>query len=138
VRAWLAPQGRFFMHVFVHRTTPYSFDARDVTDWMSRYFFSGGMMPSDDLAFRFQDDLRVLRRWRWDGTHYARTAEAWLRNMDARRPAAFQALEEAYGRADAPLWWTRWRIFFMSCAEMFGYDDGQQWWVAQYLFAARP
>jgi len=138
VRAWLAPQGRFFMHVFVHRTTPYSFDVRDVTDWMSRYFFSGGMMPSDDLAFRFQDDLRVLRRWRWDGTHYARTAEAWLRNMDARRPAAFQALEEAYGRADAPLWWTRWRIFFMSCAEMFGYDDGQQWWVAQYLFAARP
>lgn len=138
VSGWLAPEGRFFMHVFVHRSTPYAFEPRDDSDWMSRHFFSGGMMPSDDLALRCQDNLRVLRQWRWDGTHYARTAEAWLANMGRRRPAVWQALQQAYGAADAGLWWVRWRLFFLSCAELFGYDDGQQWWVAHYLFGARP
>ncbi|HET9206314.1 MAG TPA: cyclopropane-fatty-acyl-phospholipid synthase family protein [Burkholderiaceae bacterium] len=138
VRTWLEPNGRFFMHVFVHAGAPYAFEARDESDWMSRYFFSGGMMPSDDLAMRCQDDLRVLRHWRWDGTHYARTAEAWLRNMDRRRPEVWRALQLAYGPDHAGLWWVRWRLFLMSCAELFAYDRGQQWWVAHYLFAARP
>jgi cyclopropane-fatty-acyl-phospholipid synthase len=104
---------------------------------MSRHFFSGGMMPSDDLALRCQDDLRLLRQWRWDGTHYARTAEAWLANMDRRRDAVWRTLQQAYGPQHAGLWWTRWRLFFLSCAELFGHDKGQQWWVAHYLFGAR-
>jgi len=137
VRDWLTPEGRFFMHVFVHRSTPYAFEPRDASDWMSRHFFTGGMMPSDDLALRCQDDLRVLRRWRWDGTHYARTAEAWLANMERRRPAVWRALQQAYGVGQAGLWWVRWRLFFLSCAELFSYEDGQQWWVAHYLFGAR-
>jgi len=137
VRGWLRPDGRFFMHVFVHRSTPYAFEPRDDSDWMSTHFFSGGMMPSDDLALRCQDDLRVLGQWRWDGTHYARTAEAWLANMERRRPAVSRALEQAYGSDEAALWWVRWRLFFLSCAEMFAYDNGQQWWVAHYLFDAR-
>jgi cyclopropane-fatty-acyl-phospholipid synthase len=95
-------------------------------------------MPSDDLALRCQDDLRVLRQWRWDGTHYARTAEAWLANMERRRPEVWRALQQAYGAEHAGLWWVRWRLFFLSCAELFGYDEGQQWWVAHYLFGARP
>ena len=137
VGKWLTPGGRFFMHVFVHRSTPYLFVERDASDWMSRYFFSGGMMPSDDLALHFQDDMRLVRRWRWDGTHYERTANAWLDNMDARRSAIWPVLESTYGRDDAAQWWMRWRVFFMSCAELFGYDRGQQWWVSHYLFERR-
>jgi cyclopropane-fatty-acyl-phospholipid synthase len=138
VRGWLRDDGRFFMHVFVHRSTPYAFVPRDAGDWMSRHFFSGGMMPSDDLALRCQDHLRLARRWRWDGTHYERTANAWLANLDANRAAAWPELEQAYGARDAALWWERWRIFFMSCAELFGYDRGQQWWVSHYLFEPAP
>ncbi len=134
VAGWLEPQGRFFMHVFVHRGTPYSFEARDASDWMARHFFSGGMMPSDDLALRFQDDLSLVARWRWSGTHYARTAEAWLANMDARREPVTSILAQTYGAEHAALWWTRWRLFFMSCAELFGHDQGREWWVAHYLF----
>ena len=137
VREWLKADGRFFMHVFVHRLTPYAFVERGDDDWMSRYFFSGGMMPSDDLALRFQDDLRIARVWRWDGTHYERTANAWLANMDARRAAIQPILEQTYGREQMTAWWMRWRIFFMSCAELFGYDRGQQWWVSHYLFEQR-
>jgi len=134
VHDWLVPGGRFFMHVFCHRSTPYAFIDEGPGDWMSRYFFSGGMMPSDDLALRFQDRLRLVQRWRWDGRHYARTAEAWLANMDARRAQLWPILCRTYGEENAQQWWSRWRVFFMACAELFGCDAGQQWWVAHYLF----
>ena len=137
IAGWLEPGGRFFMHVFVHRSTPYAFEDRDESDWMSRHFFSGGMMPSDDLPLRFQEDLALIGRWRWDGTHYARTSEAWLTNMDARRAQIWPILERTYGPRHAALWWTRWRLFFLSCAELFGYDGGQEWWVGHYLFEPR-
>jgi cyclopropane-fatty-acyl-phospholipid synthase len=136
VARWLAPQGRFFMHVFAHRDAPYAFVERDASDWMSKHFFSGGMMPSDDLALHCQDDLKLAQRWRWDGTHYERTAEAWLRNMDDERDALMPLFESTYG-IDADVWWMRWRLFFMSVAELFGYADGQQWWVSHYLFDKR-
>jgi cyclopropane-fatty-acyl-phospholipid synthase len=134
VNTWLAPQGRFLMHVFCHREVPYLFESRDSSDWMSRHFFSGGMMPSDGLAARFQDHLRLQRQWRWNGMHYQRTAEAWLENMDARRDAVCEVLAKAYGEREVDLWWGRWRMFFMACAELFGYDRGQQWWVSHYQF----
>lgn len=137
VAGWLAPGGRFFMHVFTTRGAPYAFEERDASDWMSRFFFSGGMMPSDDLALHFQDDMRLLRRWRWDGTHYERTSNAWLANMDQKWPAVKPVLAQAYGAEQVDLWRQRWRIFFMSVAELFGYDKGQQWWVSHYLFEKR-
>jgi cyclopropane-fatty-acyl-phospholipid synthase len=137
VAGWLRPGGRFFMHVFAHRSTPYPFEARDASDWMSEHFFSGGMMPSDDLALHFQDHLRLVQRWRWDGRHYARTAQAWLARMDAKRAALWPVLEATYGREQAGLWWMRWRLFFMSVAELFDFDEGQQWWVSHCLFERR-
>ena len=136
VARWLNPRGRFFMHVFAHRGASYPFVERDASDWMSKQFFSGGMMPSDDLALQCQDDLRLLNRWRWDGTHYQRTSEAWLRNMDDERAALWPLFERTYG-SEAGVWWQRWRLFFMSVAELFGFEGGQQWWVSHYLFERR-
>ena len=137
VARWLNPEGRFFMHVFAHREAPYAFVERDASDWMSKHFFSGGMMPSDDLALHCQDDLRLMQRWRWDGTHYQRTSEAWLRNIDDHRDTLMPLFEQTYGREQAGVWWMRWRLFFMSVAELFGYDGGRQWWVSHYLFDKR-
>jgi len=134
VHDWLDPGGRFFIHVFCHRSTPYAFVDTGPSDWMSRYFFSGGMMPSDELVLRFQDKLRFLKRWRWDGRNYQKTANAWLANIDARRADVLPVLAATYGEANAAQWLQRWRIFFMACAELFGYRDGQEWWVSHYLF----
>ena len=138
VHGWLRDEGRFFMHIFCHRSTPYEFVDRGPADWMSRHFFSGGIMPSDDLPLRFQDHLQIDRHWRWDGTHYEKTANAWLANMDARRDAVMPVLARTYGESEARRWWMRWRIFFMACAELFGHEDGQEWWVGHYLFRRLP
>jgi len=134
IHGWLKPGGRFFKHIFVHRNVPYEYVDQGPADWMSRHFFAGGIMPSNDLPLRFQDDLKFLRRWSWGGTHYEKTANAWLDNLDANRAAVLLILADTYGVAAAEQWLQRWRIFFMSCAELFGYLNGQEWWVSHYLF----
>jgi cyclopropane-fatty-acyl-phospholipid synthase len=134
VRRWLRPGGQFFMHVFVHRATSYLFEDRGPADWMSRQFFTGGMMPSAGLPLACQDHLACVARWQWDGTHYEKTANAWLANMDAARETLWPVIERVYGKAHARAWWGRWRIFFMACAELFGYEEGRQWGVSHYLF----
>jgi cyclopropane-fatty-acyl-phospholipid synthase len=137
ISGWLRPGGRFFMHIFCHRDVPYAFEDRNDTDWMSRHCFSGGMMPSDDLPLHFQEHLRVLRQWRWNGRHYEKTANAWLQNMDRNRQILWPILQRTYGPEFTRQWWMRWRMFFMACAELFGYDNGRQWWVSHYLFEKR-
>lgn len=137
VAQWLSPGGLFFKHIFVHRNAAYPFDVKAEDDWMSQYFFSGGMMPSDDLPLYFQDDLKLIDKWRWDGRHYEKTANAWLANMDHHHDALTPVLQSIYGQAEAEMWRQRWRIFFMACAELFGYDEGQTWWVSHYLFSKK-
>ncbi len=137
VARWLKPGGLFFKHIFVHRSTAYTFDVKAEDDWMSQYFFSSGMMPSDQLPLYFQDDLKIIDTWRWNGTHYQKTANAWLTNMDSHHAELTPVLQSIYGQADAERWRQRWRIFFMACAELFGYNQGQTWWVSHYLFSKR-
>jgi cyclopropane-fatty-acyl-phospholipid synthase len=137
VAGWLKDDGRFFMHVFSHRQSVYAFEVKNASDWMSEHFFSGGMMPSDDLALYFQNDLQIVNTWTWNGNHYAKTAEAWLRNMDANKDQVFLLIAKIYGEQQAQTWWMRWRLFFMACAESFAYAKGQQWHVRHYLFQKR-
>lgn len=135
VSTWLKPDGRFFMHIFCHRSCTYAFEDNGPGDWMSRHFFSGGIMPSADLPLRFQRDLNIEAQWRWSGQHYERTANAWLANTDRESDAIKALFAEVYGQDKAQQWVQRWRIFFMACAELFGYREGQEWFVSHYLFS---
>lgn len=131
---WLLPGGKFLMHIFAHRQTPYAFEVQGEDDWMSRYFFSGGIMPCDDLPLRFQQHLQFVRRWRWDGRHYARTARAWLHNMDAHAAQLTPVLQQTYGVQEAEKWRMRWRLFYLAVEALFAARRGQEWWVSHYLF----
>ena len=138
ISRWLAPAATLFVHIFTHRTFAYPFEIRDASDWMARYFFTGGIMPSDDLLGYFQRNLRLIQHWQVDGTHYQKTSECWLANMDRHRDRVSKILSDTYGEAHARRWWVYWRVFFMSCAELFGYSRGQEWLVSHYLFENRP
>lgn len=134
---WLKADGALFVHIFAHRTLMYPFETDGGDNWMGRHFFTGGLMPAADTLLHFQRDLRLEQRWLLDGTHYQRTAEHWLANQDAARERVMPVLIATYGEAAARIWWQRWRMFWMACAELFGYDGGQQWLVAHYLFRPR-
>jgi cyclopropane-fatty-acyl-phospholipid synthase len=134
IAGWLEPHGTLFVHIFTHKMYAYPFEVRDETDWMAKYFFSGGIMPSDDLLLYFQKDLTLTHHWQVDGTHYRRTAEQWLANMDAHRAQIEPILAATYGKDQMLRWWVYWRVFFMSCAELWGYAGGREWMVSHYLF----
>src|SRR5215813_6013732 len=127
IASWMKPATTLFVHIFTHKRFAYAYEVRDASDWMSQYFFTGGIMPSDDLLLYFQDDVKIREHWRVSGTHYAKTAEAWLGNMDAHRAEILPLFEQAYGgtapaqsesRKEALRWWVYWRVFFMACAEL--------------------
>lgn len=134
VASWLRPDGRLFVHVFTHRVHAYPY----TDSWLAREFFSGGIMPSHDLLLHYQRDLLLLDRWAIDGTHYERTSNAWLANLDANRDAALAAFtDDGPSESEARRRLALWRVFFMACAELWGYRGGREWLVSHYLFAPR-
>jgi cyclopropane-fatty-acyl-phospholipid synthase len=137
IARWLRPGGLFFLHIFTHSRIAYHFAERSRTDWMSRHFFTGGMMPSDDLVSRVADPLELRTHWRVNGRHYQRTAELWLENMDRHRARILPLFGSVYGAGEAKRWWVYWRVFFMSCAELWGYRGGTEWIVSHYLLEKR-
>lgn len=137
IASWLVADGRLFVHSFVHRSVPYLFEVRDDSDWMAKYFFTGGIMPSDHLLLYFADDMQVESHWRIKGTHYGQTSRAWLANMDRHKGALMPLFVDTYGADQATRWWVYWRVFFMACEELWHYRDGEEWFVSHYRFRKR-
>jgi cyclopropane-fatty-acyl-phospholipid synthase len=130
IGGWVEPDGRLFVHVFAHRRFAYPFEVDGDGDWMARHFFTGGIMPAHELLSHVPGPFEVEERWLVPGTHYARTAEAWLERLDAGRDRARAALAAGLSPREAELQLGRWRIFFLACAELFGYSGGEEWVVS--------
>lgn len=137
ISGFLKDGAKMFIHIFTHKELTYLFEVKDDTDWMSKYFFTGGMMPSDHYLLYFQEHFKIQNHWRVNGTHYSKTSEAWLSKMDQHKDVIMPLFEKTYGKDQAVKWWVYWRIFFMSCAELWGYDHGNEWFVSHYLFEKR-
>jgi cyclopropane-fatty-acyl-phospholipid synthase len=131
VRTWVKPEGRVFIHIFTHRSTPYRFDHNDEADWIGKYFFTGGIMPSHGLISHFPDLFEVEADWMWNGRHYELTALDWLANFDRNAGAISKVLKGVYG-AEAGVWYKRWRLFFLATAGLFGHSRGEEWGVSHY------
>lgn len=136
ITGWMKADALLFIHIFSHKNLSYPYATEDKKNWLAQYFFTGGIMPSQDLLLFFQQDVRLQNRWRVNGKHYQKTCEAWLQNMDGRKAEIMGIFRNVY-REKALRWWVYWRIFFMSCAELFGYRDGEEWFVSHYLFEKR-
>lgn len=137
ISGWIAHGGAAFVHVFAHSTYAYPYETGSEADWMARTFFTGGVMPSQTLLPEAADPFFYLDgQWWLDGTHYERTCNEWLRRLDENIEAIREILEPVYGD-DGDLWVQRWRMFFMSCAELFGYSEGREWGVVHHLLRLR-
>ncbi|NBB27458.1 cyclopropane-fatty-acyl-phospholipid synthase family protein [Cellulophaga sp. BC115SP] len=134
ISSFLKPSGKLFVHIFTHKEYAYKFEVIDESDWMSKYFFTGGIMPSDHLLFYFNDHLSVDKHWHVNGTHYGKTSEAWLQKMDAHKAQIMPLFEQTYGKDQAVKWWVYWRLFYLACAELFAYNGGNEWMISHYLF----
>lgn len=137
IASWLKNDGKFFAHIFTHSFGAYHFEYQNKSDWMSKYFFSGGMMPAEDLFHHFQADLKLDHQWQLSGKHYAKTARAWLENMDRQRSDIMAIFETTYGPTEALKWWRYWRVFFMACEELWAFRSGKEWTVSHYLFSKK-
>lgn len=131
---WLKSDGKLFVHVFSHHTYAYPFETDGDKDWMARYFFSGGIMPSHNLFSNYDQYLKITNDWQHSGTHYQKTLDAWLRKQEAAKPEILKIFSNTYGPDNAETWFHRWRMFFMACSELFGYAKGTEWGVSHYLF----
>ena len=140
ISCWMKDDGKLFVHIFTHKEFAYKFEVNDDTDqagWMSNHFFTGGIIPSNDLLFYFNEHLIKENFWIVNGMHYAKTSEAWLKNMDSNKNKITSIFENTYGKINALKWFAYWRIFFMACAELWGFDNGYEWMVCHYLFKKR-
>jgi len=130
---WLKPEGKLFVHIFSHNKYAYLFETEGNSNWMGRYFFTGGIMPNKKLLKQFMSPLKLSNEWAWNGKHYQKTAESWHDNMLIHKHDIMPIMREVYGN-NAKIWFHRWRIFFLACAELFGYNQGTEWDVSHYLF----
>jgi cyclopropane-fatty-acyl-phospholipid synthase len=134
IQTWLKPKGYLFVHIFVHHKYAYHFEIKDDGDWISKHFFSGGTMPSDDLLHYFQKDLQIVGHWRVNGRNYEWTSNIWLENFYKNLPEITKIFEDTYPKDQIQLWLGRWRLFYLVVAEYFGVDDGDSYYVSHYLF----
>ena len=136
IASWMNNDALMFVHIFTHLLAGYRFMVKDETDWMAQYFFSGGMMPADQQFLHYQKELCVIDHWVLNGSHYEQTANLWLKNMDHHKQKIMTHFKATYGNS-YKIWFQRWRVFFMSCAELFAYRNGSEWVVSHYLFTKR-
>lgn len=134
IASWSRPGALLFVHVFAHSRYAYPYEVEDASDWMAQHFFTGGVMPSDDLLLYFQENFSIRDHWRLSGVHYQKTSEAWLERLDQHKKEVLDLFAAVYGNNEAKRWLVRWRVFFMACAELFGFANGNEWIISHYLF----
>ena len=127
----LKDNGKLFIHIFCNKEITYLYEVRHDLDWMTKYFFLGGIMPSKDIFSYFDKDLIVKKQWDVNGIHYSKTSKAWLENHYKNKEEIMNIFKDHYD--DPVIWFNRWRIFFLTCEVFFAMNKGEEYFVSHYL-----
>ena len=128
----LLDNGKLFVHIFCNKETTYFYEVESDFDWMTKYFFLGGIMPSKDIFSYFNENLTVINQWDVNGNHYSKTSKGWLKNLYANKNEILNIFSSHY--EDPIIWFNRWRIFFLTCEVFFAMRGGNEYLVSHYLF----
>ena len=131
----LKPDGKLFIHIFCHKKLTYFYEMKNSFDWMTKYFFQGGIMPSKDIFKYFENDLEIINQWDINGNHYSKTLKAWLNNHYKNKKKILDIFQRHYDKPK--IWFNRWRIFFLSCEAFFALNNGEEYSVSHYLLKKR-
>ena len=134
---WLSPKGLVFIHIFVHKNRSYILDGNEKVNWMAKYFFSQGMIPSINLMPFCNKNLVTKKIWKVNGNHYAKTLNSWLNNFDSNKNKIKKILSKHENNENPKILCQRWRIFFMACEELFKFNKGEEWLISHYLLEKR-
>ena len=132
----LKDSGKLFIHIFCHKSLLYLYEIESDSDWMTKYFFQGGIMPSLDIFEHFDESFRLADRWSVNGRNYSKTSKLWLRKMYQNRAQIMRVLSQHYD--DPRRWFNRWRIFFLTCEVFFALNDGDEYFVSHHLLEKNP
>ena len=127
----LKPNGRLFIHIFCHKELTYFYEMKNDLDWMTKYFFQGGIMPSMDIFEYFADEFAIVNQWNINGNNYSKTCNAWLNNHYKNKEKILDTFNRHYH--NPKIWFNRWRIFFLSCEAFFALNNGKEYFVSHYL-----
>ena len=131
----LRDDGRLFIHIFCNKELTYLYEIKNNFDWMTKYFFLGGIMPSKDIFKYFDEDLIIINQWNVNGSHYSKTCRGWLKNHYKNKDNILEIFKSHY---DRPIvWFNRWRIFFLSCEAFFSLKNGNEYFVSHFLLKKR-
>jgi cyclopropane-fatty-acyl-phospholipid synthase len=134
---WIAPGGRMLIQMPCHRHLFYQIDNLPPGNWVSQNFAVAAAMPPLDLFEHVHGPFELVNRWEIDSRHFERTCRAWLQNLDRARRPILELLEREASPTEARATLQRWRIFTMSCRELFTFDAGRQWFASHHLLAPR-
>ena len=135
LRKHLHNDGKMFVHIFTHQNYPYPYEVRGPSDWMSKYFFTSGLMPSKDIFSYFEEDLIVEKSWEVNGLHYAKTCNLWLQSHYKNKKTILDIFKGHY--PNTKQWFIRWQLFFLACEELFAFNEGNEWFVSHYLLVPK-
>ena len=111
----LKPQGELFIHIFARKGSQYDFE----DGWMGTHFFTGGTMPSTDRCISSKATSPWSNSGRFLVSIMREPARISLRRwMPARKRLAVSGRDIMENTA---MWFYRWQIFYMACAELFTY-----------------
>ncbi len=133
IEEWLEDDGKLFIQVFSHQKYPQFFDDFS-NSWMSKNFFTGGMMPYKNFYGDIQKKLKIVQSWEIEGIYYQKTLDSWLNNLEINKREISKQLSYELKPQNSKILTNRFRMFLLICSELFGFDSGKEWVVMNHLF----
>ncbi len=111
----LVDDGLFVLHTIGDNVTEVP------NEWITKYIFPHGMLPSAQLIGKAIEGLFVMEDWHNFGTDYDKTLMSWHENFEKAWPTLKSQYDERFYRM--------WNYYLLSCAGNFRARSVQLWQI---------